>query len=117
MPHDLITLRHMNPDNRLKTVSKLLADNYSQKILTTTYSTAMSAQRISKVCKIPIAACYRRIHDLETAGLLRIENEEEVAKGRKVRMYKCRLKSAAIEFAGGEFAMDYNTAEIDGDEY
>jgi predicted ArsR family transcriptional regulator len=116
MPLDLITSRDMNPDNRLKTVSKLLADSYSQKILTTTYSTAMSAQRISKVCRIPIAACYRRIHDLETVGLLGVENEQQVAKGRTVRLYKCRLKSAAIEFTEGEFAMDFDTADDGAEE-
>lgn len=99
----------MTPEQRAREVSRLLADDYSQKILVSTYSIPMSAQRLSKTCQIPIAACYRRIHELEQAGLLGVEREKEVYKGRKVRLYKCRLRSATIKFLNGRFAVRYNT--------
>lgn len=101
----------MNAEERTRTVSKLLADYYSQKILAQTYDTPMSAQRLSRVCRIPIAACYRRIHDLETVGLLEIEDEMEVYKGRRVRLYRCRLKSAMLKFSNGRFAVRYDTRD------
>ena len=101
----------MDPEQKRKAVSKLLADDYSQKILAQTYSAPMSAQRLSRVCRIPIAACYRRIHELETVGLIGIEDEMEVYKGRRVRMYKCRLRSATIKFNNGRFAVKYHTEE------
>ncbi|OGS41909.1 MAG: hypothetical protein A3K67_01490 [Euryarchaeota archaeon RBG_16_62_10] len=99
----------MTPEQRSKEVSRLLADDYSQKILVSTYSSPMSAQRLSKVCQIPIAACYRRIHELEQAGLISVDREKEVYKGRKVRLYKCRLRSATIKFLNGRFNVRYDT--------
>jgi len=98
----------MIPDQRMREVSQLLADDYSQKILVNTYSVPMSAQRLSKACQIPIAACYRRIHELEQAGLLTVDREKEVYKGRKVRLYKCKLRSATIKFTNGRFAVRYD---------
>jgi hypothetical protein len=35
----------------------------------------------------------------------------EVYNGRRVRMYKCRLRSAVIRFTNGRFALKYNTEE------
>lgn len=99
----------MTPEERTREVSKLLADDYSQKILVTTFNAPMSAQRLSKVCQIPIAACYRRIHELEQAGLLGVDREKEVYKGRKVRLYRCKLRSASIRFINGRFAVKYDT--------
>lgn len=105
----------MTHDENSKEVSKLLADDYSQKILAYTYTSPMSAQRLSKVCRIPIAACYRRIHELEQAGLVTIDREKEVYKGRKVRLYKCRLRSASIKFQNGRFVTKYDTWPENGD--
>jgi len=105
----------MDAEQKRRAVSRLLADDYSQKILVRTYNIPMSAQKLSRVCRIPIAACYRRIHDLETVGLIGIEDEMEVYKGRRVRMYKCRLRSAVIKFTKGRFAVRYDTEENGGE--
>lgn len=104
----------MNTEEKAKDVSRLLADDYSQKILVSTFASPMSAQRLSKICQIPIAACYRRIHELETAGLIAVDREKEVYKGRKVRLYKCRLKWATIKFMNGRFAVRYDTEPENG---
>jgi predicted ArsR family transcriptional regulator len=104
----------MTPEQGSREVSRLLADDYSQKILVNTYASPMSAQRLSRICQIPIAACYRRIHELEQAGLLGVDREKEVYKGRKVRLYKCRLRSATIKFNNGKFAVRYNTEPDNG---
>ncbi len=98
----------MTNEERHKVVSRLIADDYSQKILAYTYSSAMSAQRLSRICRIPIAACYRRIHELEEAGLLTVDREKEVYKGRKVRLYKCKLKSAVLRFSNGRFVVKFD---------
>lgn len=104
----------MTPEQRAKEVSKLLADDYSQKILVSTYTSPMSAQKLSKVCQIPIAACYRRIHELEQAGLIGVDREKEVYKGRKVRLYRCKLRSATIKFLNGRFVVRYDTEPENG---
>jgi predicted ArsR family transcriptional regulator len=104
----------MTPEEKNKEVSKLLADHYSQKILVYTYASPMSAQKLSKICRIPIAACYRRIHELEEVGLIIVDREKEVYKGRKVRLYKCRLRSASIRFLNGRFLVKYDVAPENG---
>lgn len=98
----------MTPEDKTKTVSRLLADDYSQKILAYTYSSPVSAQKLSRICRIPIAACYRRIHELEQAGLISIDREKEVYKGRRVRLYRCKLRSAVIRFSKGRFVLKYD---------
>jgi len=90
-------------------VTRLLADGYSQRILSYTFKRPMSAQKLSKICKIPIAACYRRIHELLKAGLISVADEKIIYKGRKVKLYRCRLKSASLRFSGGKFMVNYNT--------
>jgi predicted ArsR family transcriptional regulator len=105
----------MTSEHKAKDVSRLLADDYSQKILVSTYTSPMSAQRLSKTCQIPIAACYRRIHELELAGLVGVDREKEVYKGRKVRLYKCRLRSATLKFLNGRFVVRYDTEPENGD--
>lgn len=104
----------MTTEERYKAVSRLIADHYSQKILAYTYSSPMSAQRLSRTCRIPIAACYRRIHELEQAGLLTVDSEKEVYKGRKVRLYKCKLKSAVLRFANGKFVVKFDVFPDNG---
>lgn len=109
-PH-LINDRKMSEHASETKISRLLADGYSQKILSYTYRKPMSAQRLSKICRIPIAACYRRIHDLEKAGLIFISEEREVRKGRKVKLYRCSLRSATLRFSHGKFKVDYDTSD------
>jgi predicted ArsR family transcriptional regulator len=104
----------MTPEQNSKDVSRLLADDYSQKILVSTFTSPMSAQRLSRTCQIPIAACYRRIHELEGAGLIGVDREKEVYKGRKVRLYRCRLRSATIKFLNGRFVLKYETEPENG---
>jgi len=89
-------------------ITRLLADVYSQRILSYTYRKPMSAQKLSALCHIPIAACYRRIHDLERAGMLFIADEKEIYKGRKVKLYRCSLRHAVLRFSDGKFKVNYD---------
>ena len=55
---------------REKRISRLLTDDYSERILAACFHQARAAQEISDAYDIPIAACYRKIHELEEAGFL-----------------------------------------------
>ena len=77
---------------REKDVSRLLTDEYAERILVATQSVARSVQEISDKYDIPIAACYRKIHELEEAGSL--------------------LKSAQLVYEGGIFRVKF---EFDGE--
>jgi len=98
----------MNEKGNDAKITKLLADVYSQRILSYTYRKPMSAQKLSALCHIPIAACYRRIHDLERAGMLFVADEKEIYKGRKVKLYRCSLRHAVLRFSDGKFKVNYD---------
>jgi len=82
--------------------SKLLTDNYSARILAVTMYHPRSAQEISVKYGIPIAACYRRIKQLEDNGLLECTERRLNQKGKRVSLYISKLKNAYIFFESGK---------------
>ncbi len=67
--------------------SRLVTDEYSAKILVATFKKAKSAIDLSREYGIPIAACYRRIHALERAGLIRCTERALTQKGKRISLY------------------------------
>ena len=88
---------------REKAISRLLTDDYAERILVATYFYPRSVQEISDKYDIPIAACYRKMHDLEDAGLIEVEKIVTTSKGKNMKLYKSQLKSACIMFQEGHF--------------
>lgn len=88
---------------REKAISKLLTDDYAERILVATYFYPRSVQEISDKHDIPIAACYRKMHDLEDAGLVECEKIVTTSKGKSMKLYRSQLKSACIMFQEGHF--------------
>ncbi len=88
----------MNP----LSVTKLLSDEYTVKILTSTFKMPRSANYLSVKFNIPIAACYRRIRELEKMGLLNITEKILTPRGKRVSLYRSNLKSAYLTFENGK---------------
>ncbi|MGA1865898.1 MAG: ArsR family transcriptional regulator [Thermoplasmatota archaeon] len=82
-------------------VTKLLSDEHTVKILTATYRIPRSANYLSIKFNIPIAACYRRIRELENLGLLHIMEKILTPRGKRVSLYQSTLKSAYLTFENG----------------
>ncbi len=81
---------------QLNQIIKILTDNYAIKILAATYKEEKSAIQLSQELEVPIAACYRRLHMLEKAGL--IDAYEKITpKGKKMRYYMSKIKRAHIK--------------------
>lgn len=78
--------------------SKLLTEEYSAKILLATMGRPKSAFELSEKLGIPIAACYRKIRALETAGLLVCAERRLTQSGKRMSMYKARVMNAQIIF-------------------
>ena len=90
----------------LKT-SQLLTDEYSVKMLTATVRQARSAQDIAHRFGIPIAACYRRIKELEAAGLLVCQERRLSQQGKRVSYYISMLKNAYVFFEDGHLRVKF----------
>ena len=96
---------------REKDISKLLTDEYSERILVATQVHPKSVQEISDKFDIPIAACYRKIHELEGAGFLRCAEIVTTPKGKTMKLYSSLLKSAHLVYEDGVFRVKF---EFDG---
>ncbi len=88
-------------------VSQLLTDEYSIKILVATVRQPKSAQDIAAKYGIPIAATYRRIKDLETAGLLVCQERRLSQQGKRVSYYISMLKNAYVFFEDGSLRVKF----------
>ena len=88
----------MNP---LK-VSKLLADEYNVKILAATFKDSKSAQELSLKFDIPIAACYRRIRELEMTGMIECSERILSQKGKRVKLYRSQVKGVYLFYESGK---------------
>jgi len=82
-------------------VTKLLSDEYTVKILTATFKVPRTANYLCMKFNIPIAACYRRINELEELGLIQVKEKILTQRGKRVSLYQSNLKSAYLTFEGG----------------
>lgn len=97
--------------------SQLLTDEYSVKILVATIRVPKSAQDISDAFNIPIAACYRRIRDLEQEGLLVCTERKLSRQGKRVSYYLSMLKSAYVYFDNGHLRVKFELKTGGADQF
>src|SRR6059036_4307628 len=83
-------------------LSQTVMDEYSARILMGTFERPVSALELSRRFGIPIAACYRRIKELEGLGLVYCEQAEPSRNGRGLQLYRSRLRSVRIAFDEGK---------------
>lgn len=76
-------------------------DEYSARILLGTFERAASALELSRRFGIPIAACYRRIKELEQLGLVYCERELPSRNGKGLQQFRSRLRSIRISLEDG----------------
>jgi hypothetical protein len=91
----------------LLTASQLLTDPYAVKILVATVRVSKCAQDISAQFGIPIAACYRRIRDLEAAGLVVCTERKLTKNGKRVNYYVSMVKSATVFYEEGKLKVRF----------
>ncbi|HVB11959.1 MAG TPA: winged helix-turn-helix domain-containing protein [Nitrososphaerales archaeon] len=87
-----------NEDN----VVKALSDKYSRKIVLSIIPRSLSVEEIGKQQNIPISTCYRRIHELQSCGIVRIEKTVIEKDGKKYVCYRASFKDALISLESGE---------------
>ncbi len=82
-------------------LSQTVMDPYSARILLGTWEQATSALELSRRFGIPIAACYRRIRELERIGLVYCERALPSRNGKGLQLFRCRLKSVRVSLEEG----------------
>jgi len=94
-------------------VTQTIMDEYSARILLGTFDRPASAIDLCRRFGIPIAACYRRIKELEGLGLVYCEQGELARNGRGILLYRSRLKSVRIAFEDGKLRARVELASMD----
>src|SRR5207249_4592228 len=77
-------------------LSQTVMDEYAVRILMGTFERPVSALELIRRLGIPIAACYRRIKELEGRGIVYCERELPSRNGRGPQLFRSRLKSVRI---------------------
>ena len=70
-----------------------LIDEITIKIISSTIDAAKSVFEICYENKIPLSSTYRKIRKLQDDGLMSIEKIETDGKGRRVALYRSKIKS------------------------
>ncbi|OPY31897.1 MAG: hypothetical protein A4E32_01502 [Methanomassiliicoccales archaeon PtaU1.Bin124] len=91
----------------LLSVSQLLTDPYAVKILVATVRAPKCAQDISDQYGIPIAACYRRIRDLEKFGMIVCVERKLSRQGKRVAYYVSMVKTAHVYYEEGKLKVKF----------
>lgn len=87
-------------------VVKALSDEYSRKIVLSIISRSLPIEEISKQQHIPISTCYRRVHELQTYGIVKIDRTIIQEDGKKFVCYRASFKNASINLESGELKVD-----------
>lgn len=82
---------------RVREIVYALSDPYSKRIITATIEQAKSAKEICTEQKIPPSTCYRRIHDLVSLSILRVD-KIEIRHGKKMTQYRSIYRDIFVEF-------------------
>lgn len=82
-------------------MTQTILDGYAARILLGTSGHAVSALDLSRRFGIPIAACYRRIRELEILGLVYCERSLPSRNGKGLQLFRSRVKSLRIALEDG----------------
>ncbi len=91
---------------RKEAVLQSIADGFARKILLSTMLQEKSVEEISRENGIPISTCYRRVQELLSLRLLRIEHTIISDSGKKYERFKSAVSNATVTFSSGEISVE-----------
>ena len=96
---------------KVNEVLRAVSDEYARAILASTMSQAKSVEDISNQTGIPASTCYRRVHELVSLHLLKLEKIVITDTGKKYETFRSILKNAKIGLSStGELVVDVTLA-------
>jgi hypothetical protein len=89
-----------------------MSDDYMRQILCSIMSEAKSIERISKENGIPVSTCYRRIRELLSFRLARIERTIITPEGKKYETFRSTIADAKISFSVEDLTVEVTPLKI-----
>lgn len=83
-----------------------MADRYDRIILLSTSVSARAIEEIARECHIPISTCYRKVHELTSKKLLRVEKTILTDTGKKFEMFRSAIMDVSIHFSSDEVSIE-----------
>ena len=105
MQENMIDVRE-SIDVRELNVAQLLMDQYNLKILSSTTKKALSVRDMAFMYFIPLATCYRKVRELEGAGLLKCEGKMLSSDGKRYKVYKCQVLEFNVSYRNRAVVID-----------
>jgi predicted transcriptional regulator len=84
----------------VRSVARILADEYSRKILASALNEPRSVEDLSKENGIPLSTCYRRVHDMLREGVVVVEKIVVTADGKRYELYRSGFSSLTLRLEG-----------------
>jgi len=105
MQENVIDIRE-SIDIRELNMAQLLMDQYNLKILSSTTRKALSVRDMAFMYFIPLATCYRKVRELEGAGLLKCEGKLLSSDGKRYKVYKCQVSELNVSYRDRAVVID-----------
>lgn len=86
---------------------ELLANKYSQTILSLTSKKECSANQLSQELDIPLATVYRKLKLMENTGLVKHVKSIINLSGNEEKYYRCAIREATVHIHDGIFSVDF----------
>jgi len=77
-------------------VARILADEYSRKILASALSEPKSVEDLSKENGIPLSTCYRRVHEMLKEGIVVVERIMISSDGKRYELFRSGFSSLTL---------------------
>ena len=95
MQHKL-TLPQLKKYDITQKVIEALADAESRAIIFTTIKKGKTAYELAEALKIRLSSVYKKLRDLENLTLIQVEKFVTTDSGRRLKIYRSRIKKADI---------------------
>lgn len=86
-------------------IAQILTDEYNMNILAATSYKARSARELAFMFDIPLASCYRKLRELESASLIDQEGSELTMDGKRYKTYRSKIGSISLVYEKGILRM------------
>ncbi|MXR52415.1 helix-turn-helix domain-containing protein [Halovenus sp. WSH3] len=96
-----------------RSLLELLGDEYTQRVLFAVTDQAMSGNEVAETADVSKATAYRRLDDLEAAGLVESETVFD-PDGHHHEQFYAVVETIDLAFGGGDVSVTVETEE-DGD--
>jgi hypothetical protein len=89
-----------------------MSDEYMRRILCSIMSQGKSIEQISRENRIPLSTCYRRIRELISFRLVRIERTIISPEGKKYETFRSTITDAKISFSSNDLCVEVTPLKI-----